>query len=126
MADVSGVVTLKGKPLADAEVFFISDKYEGYGRTDDQGRYSLVRGAPVGECKVYITKTELKKMVGGIDLSEEGMDEEQLRAMQEGYAGAANSDKDKPLLPPEFSDPEKTKLTFNVPPGGTDTADFKL
>ncbi len=43
MANVSGVITLKGKPLADADVFFVSGKYEGYGRTDAEGRYSLVR-----------------------------------------------------------------------------------
>ena len=126
MADVSGVITLKGKPLADADVFFVSGKYEGYGRTDEQGRYSLVRGAPVGDCKVYITKTEIKKNVGAIDLNMEGMDEEQVRAMQAEQGSVGDSGKEKPLLPPEFTDPKKTKLSFEVPAGGTDKADFKL
>ncbi len=126
MADVSGVITLKGKPLADADVYFVSGNVEGYGRTDAQGHYSLVRGAPVGDCKVYIKKTEVNKSSGGIDLTMEGMDEEQIRAMQEGQGGDPNFKKDKPLLPPEFSDPLQTKLSFNVPAGGTDKADFKL
>ena len=32
----------------------------------------------------------------------------------------------KELIPDIYSDPEKTKLTFEVPEGGTDQADFRL
>ncbi|MCA9070009.1 MAG: carboxypeptidase regulatory-like domain-containing protein [Planctomycetaceae bacterium] len=126
MADVSGVVTYKGKPLADADVYFVSGNFEGYGRTDAEGRYSLVRGAPVGDCKVYITKDdpEMNSLKDGVDLEIEGMDEEQIRAM--GGSGETSSKKKDSFLPPEFSDPQQTKLTFNVPSGGTEEANFKL
>ncbi len=127
MANVSGIVTLKGKPLADAEVYFLSGKFEGYGQTDAEGRYALVRGAPVGDCKVYITKKETAPMSsGGIDLSIEGMNEGQIQAMQEAQEKRPNGSQTPPSLPAEFSDPQQTKLSFTVPPGGTDDANFNL
>ena len=124
MADVSGIVKLGGKPLVDAEVFFVTDGFEGYGKTRYDGTYSLVRGAPVGACKVYIRKTPEMPAGGAraIDMSIDGMDPEQLRVMHE----TSQAEGTKPLLPPEFSDPELTKLSFDVPEGGTDGADFNL
>lgn len=125
MAEVSGMVTLDGKPLAGAEIFFVSKGFEGYGRIKDDGRYSLVRGAPVGSCKVYITKDRAPEGPGAgrvIDMSIPGMDEEQVKAMNQSSVGGNV----KPLLPPEYSDPKSSKLSFDVPAGGTTTADFKL
>lgn len=123
MADVSGTVTLDGKPLLGAEIFFVAKGFEGYGRIKDDGRYSLVRGAPVGSCKVFIRKAPpMPGPVSGVDMSMEGMGEEQMKAMSE---GAANQ-KEKPLLPPEYTDPKSSKLSFDVPSGGTTSADFKL
>ena len=121
MAQVSGVVTLDGTPLVGAEIFFVSKGFEGYGKVKEEGRYSLVRGAPVGACKVYITM----KSVGageGMDMSIQGMDDEQMKAMNQGVSGAVA----EPLLPPEYSDPKTTKLTFDVPAGGSKSADFNL
>ncbi len=63
-------------------MFFTSGMFEGYGRTDDQGRYTLVRGAPVGDCRVYITKPRPNEQDHEIDLGFEGMDEEQIRSMR--------------------------------------------
>lgn len=122
MADVSGTITLSGKPLAGAEVHFLSGDFEGYGRTDAEGRYSLVRGAPVGKCSVYITKAPDVASDESIDTNIKGMDEGQMEAMAAGAVG----EEVKTLLPPEFSDPNQSKLTFDVPSGGVDDADFKL
>ena len=122
MADVSGTITLSGKPLAGAEVHFLSGDFEGYGRTNAEGRYSLVRGAPVGTCSVYITKTPDGMSGEGVDTSIDGMDKGQVEAMAVGAAGGEV----KPVLPPEFSDPDQSKLSFDVPAGGVDDADFKL
>ena len=122
MADVSGTITLSGEPLANAEVHFLSGEFEGYGRTNAEGRYSLVRGAPVGECSVYITKAPDVKPGEGIDTSIDGMNAGQAKAMAAGDAGGDA----KPLLPQEFSDPDQSKLSFDVPSGGADDADFKL
>lgn len=123
LAQVSGVITYEGKPLANADVYFRQENLEGYGRTDDQGRFSLVRGAPIGECQVYITKTDIDLGNSQIDLSQEGMDEEQLRAMQ---GGGANRQAAKSLLPPKYCDPAQTELRFTVPPDGTTEANFQL
>ena len=124
MAPISGTVMLDGKPLVGAEVFFVANGFEGYGKTKESGQYSLVRGAPVGECKVYISKLP-EAEVGASDLPDDiAGDPEQMAAM--GQAMAASGRGVKPLLPPEFSDPEKTKLSFNVPSGGSTEANFNL
>lgn len=122
MADVGGTITLEGKPLIEAEVHFLSGDFEGYGRTNAEGRYSLVRGAPVGECTVYITKSPNAAFAQSLDMSIEGMDPEQIEAMTASATGRDNA----ALLPPEYSDPNQSKLTFVVPDDGVNDADFKL
>lgn len=124
MAPISGTVMLDGKPLVGAEVFFVANGFEGFGKTKESGQYSLVRGAPVGECKVYISKLPEAK-VGASGLPAAIADDpEQMAAM--GQAMASSGRGVKPLLPPEFSDPEKTKLSFSVPSGGSTDANFDL
>ncbi len=57
----------------------------------------------------------------------EGMDEEQLKAMQTAQPKTGlKAGKSPPILPAEFSDPDQTKLTIRIPPEGTDKADFHL
>ena len=65
LVPVSGVVTLDGKPLADATVEFVAESGWGsMGKTDDSGRYELLyrareKGATAGQHKVRIsTKIE--------------------------------------------------------------------
>lgn len=59
--DVTGKVTLDGKPLAGATVEFSPEgSSPAYGVTDEQGRYKLLfsadqKGAPVGKHRVRIT-----------------------------------------------------------------------
>ena len=57
-APVSGTVTMGGKPLADAEVYFFTDKFTGFAKTNDDGQYVLAQGAAIGANKVYISKFE--------------------------------------------------------------------
>ncbi|MEQ9409984.1 MAG: hypothetical protein RIK87_19770 [Fuerstiella sp.] len=122
MAPVSGTITLDGKPLTEADVFFVADGFEGFGKTKQDGSYSLVRGAPVGQCKVYISKLpEASGAKGEVDVAI-AMDPEQLKAMNQAAAPPGA----KPILPPEYSDPDLTKLSIEVPSGGTTTADFNL
>ncbi|MEQ8849952.1 hypothetical protein [Botrimarina sp.] len=110
---VSGVVTLDGKPVPEAKVQFMPlpqpdhpevTKMVGLGKTDADGRYSLTifegpEGAVVGENRVWIsTAVEDEK----------------------------NTSK---LLAPEripYAYNVQSKLTYDVPPGGTDQADFNL
>lgn len=120
--DVSGTVTIDGKLVEGVEVNFMGEKHAGYGKTDAQGRFQLIQGAVSGRNKVYFSK-----ITGNTDIvisEEEGMDEEQLRLMAE--SGGRAPDLPKQLIPPEYSDPESTKLFFDVPAGGTSNAHFKL
>lgn len=126
-ADVAGTVTKDDLPLAGVEVFFASSKFEGYGKTDSAGKYRLINGAAVGANKIYMKKFSGGVTAAGMDTSIPGMDEKQADAMMAAQAakgdGAAGSASE---IPPEYNSPETTKLTFPVPDGGTETADFKL
>jgi len=113
VAPVSGRVTLNGQPLAHAAVTFQPVATEGNlnpgpgsgGFTDSNGRYILkltgmeTKGAVVGKHMVRIN-----------------------------LAPQDNSADDKPKrykdLPAQYN--KKTKLKYDVPPGGTDSADFQL
>jgi len=107
---VSGVVTLDGKPVEGASVSFtpVAEKDGGvggsYGKTDAEGRYTLRTvagdrtGAAVGKHKVTITLS---------------------KSDPNNPEGAA-----KELIPAKYN--TKSELTFDVPSGGTDSANFEL
>jgi hypothetical protein len=112
IAPVSGRVTLNGKPLANASVTFApigQGKQEpgpsSAGKTDADGRYKLALigqsgdGAIVGRHKVRIALME------ELDTSDDRP--EKLKQLPLKYNG-------------------QTTLEFDVPPGGTDAADFNL
>jgi hypothetical protein len=113
IAPVSGRVTLNGKPLPNASVTFApvggKENQEpgpsSAGKTDADGRYTLEligqegSGAMIGKHKVRIA------LLSEMDTS----DDRPERLKQ---------------LPLEFNG--QTTLTFEVPPGGTDAADFNL
>ena len=107
VVDVSGNVTHKGKPLADANVNFTPQGGErgmgSYAKTDAQGHYTLQliegdgAGAAVGEHRVTIT-----------------------------IASEENNNSIDPatkILPKKYRD---GTLSFEVPAGGTDAADFDI
>ena len=118
LASVSGKVTLNGRPLPNATVTFQpigslkQDPGPGStGRTDADGRYTLLtvavgsrrRGAVVGWHHVSITT-------------------------QSGAKPQASSD-DRQRPPPEILPDRynaRTDLKFEVPPKGTEQADFEL
>ena len=120
---VSGVVMLNGKPVEGVEVHFEGENFSGYGKTDAEGTYRLVQGAAVGSNRVYFSK-----MTGGPPgaMQVEGIDETQLQIMAEAAGGVAPANIPRQTIPSEYSDPAKTKLTFTVPSGGTDAANFDL
>jgi hypothetical protein len=127
---VSGVVTLEGKPLADADVYFQKDEYSGFARTDAEGRYRLVQGAAVGMNKVYFSK-----WVGGEGVNpdpESGMDFGQFQAAAEGNVDPRTGklpggvEMPKQIVPEQYNSPGSSKLTYDVPKGGSTSADFDL
>ena len=117
-APVSGKVTLNGDPLAHATVSFIPvgkpgsiEAGEGStGKTNEQGQFKLTSstgkwGALIGKHRVSISALDQK--VG----------EHDTRPPRGGWPKA-----DK--VPIRYN--SKSALTFDVPPGGTDKADFEL
>jgi len=112
---VSGVVTIDGEPIAEAYVNFQpqttgEDGLAGmgsFGRTDSAGRYELMTikrepGAVVSSHRVKI-QTQLSK-----DASD----------------GSRKIVVRKEMLPTRYH--SESELTFEVPLGGTDQANFEL
>lgn len=124
---VSGVVTLGGKPLEGASVYFSSEKFSSFGKTNAEGRYELIQGAVPGKNKVYISKFELPD--GASTDPESGIDVAQFQAAAigaESSSAVTKSAKLADLVPEEFSDPLKSKLTYDVLETGATNADFRL
>jgi hypothetical protein len=113
-APVSGRITLDDKPLANAFVIFqpLAEPNPGpgsKGKTDANGKYSLrlmvgeTSGAIPGKHKVEITAFE------GDDVKQSSGPDMVAR---------------KRIVPDEYN--TKSQLTFDVPAGGSSSADFKL
>lgn len=125
IAPVSGRVTIDGKPGANCHVAFdpIGSQQnptpgpQAVGITNEEGVFSLqtvpdkYKGAVVGKCRVRILN------LGGLgpQLDEDTM----LKLYIQKRAGGIP----KPL-PARYN--LKTELTFDVPPQGTDSANFDL
>ena len=110
-APVSGTVTLNGEPLADAHVSFepvrdsaTADAVGSFGKTNAEGHYSLElvtsgqSGAMPGMHVVRITTAKAE------DPSRE----------------------DSPITPELAPQQYRTGVQFEVPAGGTDTANFDM
>ncbi|MDB5388913.1 MAG: hypothetical protein JWM11_4559 [Planctomycetaceae bacterium] len=123
--DVAGTISLDGKPLEGVEVHFASEKFEGYGKTDEFGKYRLVNGAVAGTNKIFLKKFDIDG-VAGIDRSIPGMDDGQAAAMLAAQGGIKGGKGPGSVIPAEYSDPNSTKLTFIVPDSGTESADFRI
>ena len=123
-ADISGVVTLDGAPLAGVSVHFINEEtgFAGFGKTDSEGRYSLVQGAAVGSNRVIFEK--FNKPAGFDEDPESGMDEGQLEAMSfdNGAEGVQTSVGNQ--IPDIYGD--NSTLKYQVTASDATDADFKL
>jgi hypothetical protein len=109
-AKVSGVVSLDGHPVEGATVSFTPASGDGsgvggsYGKTNAEGKYSLRTvngdhpGAAVGKHKVTIS-------------------------LSKGDPNNPEGDA-KEVIPARYN--SKSELTYDVPPGGTDKANFEL
>ncbi|QDS89582.1 hypothetical protein EC9_37820 [Rosistilla ulvae] len=121
---VQGTVTLDGKPVEGADVYFISGQFSSSAKTDAAGVYDLVGGAIPGPNTVYISKLSIPAgAMAGIDGA---IDEGQMMAMAGDPALARSKSGPKQLLPPRYSDPGKTELKVSVPDAGGEAIDFGL
>lgn len=115
LGTVTGVVTLDGQPLPGVSVKFVpADGRTSSGMTDASGKYELtytrdVKGAPVGEHKVYISGQGGE---GGGNPNEEG-----------GGGGGSAVEPYTGTIPAKYN--EKTTLTATVKPGAN-TCNFDL
>ena len=120
--DVSGTVTLDGKPLASvAVVFFSGTNHAGTGITGPDGSYKLGNGAEPGENKVYFSSAN--------SVSEQEDDEGPDDDMEADMAAVGDEEEQSngdEAIPEKYRNAETTELTFSVPAGGTDAANFEL
>jgi hypothetical protein len=111
VADVSGVVTIDGKPLPRGTIQFVPDESKGpggataVGRIGSDGRYTLktagVEGAIVGFHKVGVHA-----------LGEEPKDE--------------TAPPPRPIIPSRYFDPDTSGLTAEVKAGQQNERNFRL
>lgn len=112
LVDVSGTVTLDGKPLPGAVVIFEADTGRfSYGETDSSGRYTLhfdseTDGAAPGPKTVRISTSR--------KIGEEG----------EGGEGESAAKPPAERVPEKYN--RKSELTRTIEPGHAQTFDFDL
>jgi hypothetical protein len=115
---VTGQVTYKDAPVADAQIAFVPESTAGdvkpaRGQTDSQGNYTLktylgpgdeASGAMAGKYKVTVEKTPPQNQI---------VTYEELKDR-------------KPLTPPRYADAQKSPLSAEVTPGGPNKFDLPL
>jgi hypothetical protein len=99
---VSGTAKMNGAPLAGCTVMFHGKDRGGSYVIDEDGSYN-VQDAPVGLCKVTIKSGGITPP-GGF----------QGKAPVDPVGGKASKNF---AIPPEYTDPAKTPLSFEVKPG---------
>jgi hypothetical protein len=107
-------------------------RYWHKAREEDPARahhvLAVINGAAAGANKIFMKKFDFGGGgLPGMDSSIRGMDEKQMAAMQAAQSNRGGKSKSSAsMIPPEYSDPKTTKLTFPVPDGGSESADFRL
>jgi hypothetical protein len=139
---VEGVVTLDGKPVEGATVFFTAEDGSGNsasGLTDANGKFTLTAGAKkgvlAGNYKVLITRTKalgaggnpgMMKMKPGSPEYIEQMEKKKGKAGKGGLMpGMPTSEGSGSDLPEKYATADKTPLTCKVPPD-TKVVQFEL
>ena len=120
--NVSGTVYLDGQPVEGVEVYFASENHAGFGVTAADGTYELVQGAEPGENKLRFSKVVNSEF----NDPENGMDIGQLEALAMAHGGGPGVRLPGQMIPSKYSDPALSKIVFEVPDGGTGSADFRL
>jgi hypothetical protein len=112
LAKVSGKVTYKGEPLANANVLFVPSKGRpAQGTTDQEGLFTLTTnkdgdGAAVGEHVIIVTKIA----------PPEGMSEQEFAEKQKS-AGAGSNVRGKSAVPEKYTMVSTSPLKYTVTSG---------
>jgi len=115
VAEVSGKVTYKDKPLGSGVVMFIGSHDNATGSIDASGNY-IVAKAPVGPCKVAV---QTFAPSGG------GTGPKGTATSSMTVEGAPPPPGPYVAIPEKYSDPNQSGLTFEVK-GGKNTFPIKL
>lgn len=126
---VTGTVTYKGAPVADASVGFVPNSPPGptpvgrgaFGRTDAKGEFTLMTfvaddGAVPGDYKVTVTKIDAPPSTGAEEGTDDYVDPEQ----------GGKPPETKHLLPAKYADPRQTDLVATVQDGKPLTVSLDL
>jgi len=131
LASVGGVITLKGRPVANIEVVFVPDG-ETSGRdiatyTDQAGNYAIVHnpnlniGVPVGVHRVLLRDADLYLVPAG-----NGVDAESGEITPGQGVNPPPSSRKTSRVPLNYSDSAKTPLRNITVQAGTQTRDFTI
>ena len=123
-APVTGTVTYKGEPVADASVIFQPEAGPvAAGTTDAQGKFTLMskdkEGAAVGPGLFTVVKVEKTAEVMEVKPGEE------TEAMMQQVNEKDRPKSPKSLIPQKYNNPASSDLKFTVDPDGANN-DFKL
>jgi hypothetical protein len=140
---VSGKVSYKDKPLPGGTVLFIHEKKGSFtSKIGDDGSY-LIANVPEGQVKIVVTgpwtsadtndaRRDLVRMPGQKGFTDAELEKMKKTMPDVDEAGLKQmmglrptQDKKSVLIPPKYSNPEKSGLTYTVG-GGTQTHDIKL
>jgi hypothetical protein len=130
VAPAGGTVTYKGNPVAGATVMFTPAKGTPCdGITDESGKYSVSYrgkpGAPVGPCRVTVTKPPKSEF----SLGQAATTPEDLAKLSAAAAASPPkpAPKDKDAIPAKYARVETSGLTVEVTADAAKNAfDFKL
>ncbi|MEQ1824569.1 MAG: carboxypeptidase-like regulatory domain-containing protein [Pirellula sp.] len=105
--NASGVLTLDGSPVKEAQVVFVDvTGVPAYATTDANGKFSMMvsdtkKGAVPGTYPVIVSKTKMEDLGGGSVKLEQG-------------------------LPAQYGDPAKSGISVEVPATGTNSIKIEL
>jgi hypothetical protein len=125
---VEGVVTLNGTPVEGATVMFVPEGDKGehaHGLTDAAGHFTLKtnnqNGVYPGKYKVLVSKSSVTIDQAGGGGEEAAMERKgggQMRQQWEQFYKKTGGKKPKVVLPPIYSDGDRTPFHYTVPVEG--------
>lgn len=137
--EVTGVVTLDGKPVEGATITFTADDAAGEsatGKSGVDGKYTLTTfsagdGAMAGSYKITVKKfPEVEGSAAPTAPVEEKSQEDEYAAFEQGYTAADAAKKGtksaKNQLPAKYESAVKSGLTATVVAGGENNFDLEL
>ncbi|MCC6508649.1 MAG: hypothetical protein IT423_06060 [Pirellulaceae bacterium] len=134
LESASGIVTLDGQPVAEANVMFHPTEggpRPSYGTTNERGEFQtstfgLNDGALVGHHQVTVVKFDANKVqLNSPDLAKSGYSGQGYEAMM-GPTAVKNREKSKHLVPEKYGKKETSGLTAVIKKGQSNHIEIEL